>query len=168
MRIRSIDVQYSGPETLSRDRILAQMRTKVGDTYSDAIVEQDIRNLYNTGGIVDWDELMLGNALREKIEREIPLRAATVSTRRVSADGTVKLLLEMNRGGTSETVLMTTPRADRAAGWEDATQLTFDEAFVSTIELLPDGERLVSAQNGFLFTPKEHNHGRQRRHRLGL
>ncbi len=51
MRIRSIDVQYSGPQTLSRDRILAQMRTKVGDTYSDSIVEQDIRNLYNTGGV---------------------------------------------------------------------------------------------------------------------
>jgi len=75
-----------------------------------------LRQFYNTGGLIDWDELMLGNALREKIEREIRLHAATVATRRVSTDGTVKLLLEMARGGTSETVLMTTPRADRAAG----------------------------------------------------
>ncbi|MFL6531043.1 MAG: outer membrane protein assembly factor BamA [Chthoniobacterales bacterium] len=51
MKIHSIDVQYTGPETISRDRILAQMRTKVGDNYSDAIVEQDIRNLYGTGRV---------------------------------------------------------------------------------------------------------------------
>lgn len=51
LKIHSIDVQYTGPETISRDRILAQMRTKVGDTYSDAIVEQDIRNLYGTGRV---------------------------------------------------------------------------------------------------------------------
>src|SRR3954454_25076969 len=51
LKIRSIDVQYTGPETISRDRILAQMRTKVGDSYSDAIVEQDIRNLYSTGRV---------------------------------------------------------------------------------------------------------------------
>ncbi|MDQ6860506.1 MAG: hypothetical protein M3032_05035, partial [Verrucomicrobiota bacterium] len=51
LKIRSVDVQYTGPETISRDRILAQMRTKVGDTYSDAIAEQDIRNLYSTGRI---------------------------------------------------------------------------------------------------------------------
>jgi outer membrane protein insertion porin family len=49
--IRSIDVQYSGPETISRQRILAQMRTAVGREYSDQIAEQDIRNLYATGQI---------------------------------------------------------------------------------------------------------------------
>src|SRR3954454_3619005 len=51
LKIRTIDVQYTGPETISRDRILAQMRTKVGDNYSDAIVEQDTRNLYSTGRV---------------------------------------------------------------------------------------------------------------------
>ncbi len=51
MTIRSIEVQYTGPETISRDRILAQMRTKVGQNYSDNIVEQDIKNLYNTGQV---------------------------------------------------------------------------------------------------------------------
>src|SRR4051812_42049034 len=49
VRIHSIEVRYTGPETISRERILAQMRTKVGQEYSDTIVEQDIRNLYGTG-----------------------------------------------------------------------------------------------------------------------
>jgi outer membrane protein insertion porin family len=47
--VRSIDVQYTGPATISRARVLAQMRTKVGLPYSDVVAEEDIRGLYNTG-----------------------------------------------------------------------------------------------------------------------
>src|SRR5213083_1619637 len=49
--IRSMDVQYTGPATISRERILAQMRTKVGLPYSDTVAETDIRALYNTGQV---------------------------------------------------------------------------------------------------------------------
>jgi outer membrane protein insertion porin family len=49
--IRSIDVQYSGPATVSKERILAQIRTAVGQPYSDSTVEEDIRNLYKTGTV---------------------------------------------------------------------------------------------------------------------
>jgi outer membrane protein insertion porin family len=49
--IRSIDVQYVGPQNVSRERILSQMRTKVGQPYSDTTVEQDIRSLYTTGDV---------------------------------------------------------------------------------------------------------------------
>src|SRR5689334_17287681 len=49
--IRSIEVQYSGPATVSKERILAQMRTAVGQPYSDSTVEEDIRNLYKTGTV---------------------------------------------------------------------------------------------------------------------
>jgi outer membrane protein insertion porin family len=49
--IRSIDVQYVGPETVSKERILAHMRTKVGQPYSNQVVEQDIAALYKTGSI---------------------------------------------------------------------------------------------------------------------
>ena len=49
--VRSIDVQYAGPKTLSRESILSQMRTAIGEPYSDAVVEQDIRNLYKTGQV---------------------------------------------------------------------------------------------------------------------
>ena len=51
--IRSIDVQYTGPGTVSKERILAQIRTKVGQPYSDQVVEQDIQNLYATGSVLN-------------------------------------------------------------------------------------------------------------------
>src|SRR5436189_1421579 len=51
--IRSIDVQYTGPGTVSKERILAHMRTKVGQAYSDQVVEQDIEALYKTGSILN-------------------------------------------------------------------------------------------------------------------
>jgi outer membrane protein insertion porin family len=49
--IRSIDVQYTGPATLSKERILAQIRTRPGQLYSNQVVEQDIEALYKTGYI---------------------------------------------------------------------------------------------------------------------
>ena len=49
--VRAIDVQYSGPATLSKEAILAHIRTAVGQPYSDAVVEEDIRNLYKMGVI---------------------------------------------------------------------------------------------------------------------
>jgi outer membrane protein insertion porin family len=49
--VRSIDVQYTGPATISRERILAQMRTKIGLPYSDTVAENDIRAIYNTGQV---------------------------------------------------------------------------------------------------------------------
>src|SRR5213596_2475957 len=49
--IRSIDVQYTGAETVGKARILAQIRTKVGQPYSSQVVEQDIAALYKTGAI---------------------------------------------------------------------------------------------------------------------
>ena len=49
--IRAIEVEYTGPASISRERILAQMRTKVGQLYSNEIVQDDIKALYKTGYI---------------------------------------------------------------------------------------------------------------------
>src|SRR3989475_1288720 len=49
--IRSVDVQYTGAQAVSKERILAQMRTKVGQPYSNQVVEEDIAALYKTGAI---------------------------------------------------------------------------------------------------------------------
>src|SRR5256714_134107 len=49
--IRSIDVQDSGAGTVRRERVLAQMRTKIGLPYSEVVAEEDIRSLYNTGQV---------------------------------------------------------------------------------------------------------------------
>src|SRR6266404_5958644 len=47
--IRAIEVEYTGPASISKERILAQMRTKVGQLYSNEIVQEDIKALYRTG-----------------------------------------------------------------------------------------------------------------------
>jgi outer membrane protein insertion porin family len=49
--VRSIDVQFAGGAQISKERILANMRTRVGRPYSEQTVEEDIRNLYATGNV---------------------------------------------------------------------------------------------------------------------
>ncbi|MEA3187310.1 MAG: outer membrane protein insertion porin family [Chthoniobacter sp.] len=51
--VKQIDIQYAGPSTVSRERILANMRTKVGRPYSQGTVEEDVRNLYATGNVTN-------------------------------------------------------------------------------------------------------------------
>ena len=41
--VKSIDVQFAGPSTVSKERILNNMRTKVGRPYSIGIAEEDVR-----------------------------------------------------------------------------------------------------------------------------
>jgi outer membrane protein insertion porin family len=49
--IHSIEIQYVGPQTISKERVMAQLRTKTGQPYSEALAEQDIRALYATGAV---------------------------------------------------------------------------------------------------------------------
>lgn len=49
--VRSIDVQFAGGARISKEKILANMRTRVGRPYSEPVVEEDIRNLYATGNV---------------------------------------------------------------------------------------------------------------------
>jgi len=49
--VKSIDVQFAGPATVSKERILNNMRTKVGRPYSVGIAEEDVRNLYQTAKV---------------------------------------------------------------------------------------------------------------------
>ena len=51
--MRQIDVQYAGKPSISRERILANMRTTVGQPFSQPNAEEDIRNLYATGEITN-------------------------------------------------------------------------------------------------------------------
>ena len=50
-KITAVEIQYVGPQTLSREKVLAQIRTKAGDPYSESVVEQDIKALYRTGQV---------------------------------------------------------------------------------------------------------------------
>ncbi|HEV2806508.1 MAG TPA: outer membrane protein assembly factor BamA [Chthoniobacterales bacterium] len=49
--IRSIDIQYVGPQTIAREKVLAQMQSKPGKPYSESLVEQDIKALYRTSQV---------------------------------------------------------------------------------------------------------------------
>ena len=51
--VRQIDIQYAGPATLSREKILGNMRTAIGKPYSQQAVEDDIRSLYATGSVTN-------------------------------------------------------------------------------------------------------------------
>jgi outer membrane protein insertion porin family len=47
--VREINIEYIGPKTVAKTVILSNMRTTVGEVYSAAAVEEDVRNLYATG-----------------------------------------------------------------------------------------------------------------------
>ena len=49
--IKGVDVRYVGAETVDRSRILANLSSRVGTRFSNAVVEQDIKNLYASGDV---------------------------------------------------------------------------------------------------------------------
>jgi len=51
--VRQIDIQYAGPATLSREKILGNMRTAVGKPYSQQAIDDDVRALYATGSVTN-------------------------------------------------------------------------------------------------------------------
>src|ERR671913_2310001 len=75
-----------------------------------------LRAYYDASGEPDLDRIELGNVLRERVRRELPLTRSRVITTRRAADGTLKLLVGLGGGVAVESVLMPGYRADRAAG----------------------------------------------------
>jgi outer membrane protein insertion porin family len=49
--IQQIDVQFVGPTTLSKQRVLDNLATKVGAPFNDRLVDEDIKSLYATGNV---------------------------------------------------------------------------------------------------------------------
>src|SRR5436190_19662028 len=104
--IKSIDVQYTGPGTVSKERILAQMRTKVGQPYSDQVVEQDIETLYKTGAVLnvrifaqpEGDGVKVIVAVQTRsVVREIEIDGAqTVNAKRLRKEITLKINSPVN------------------------------------------------------------------------
>ncbi len=48
-KVTEIVIDYIGPKSVSESVILSNMRTAVGQVYSDLIIEEDVRNLFRTG-----------------------------------------------------------------------------------------------------------------------
>ena len=51
--VRAIDVRFTGPETVNRSVVMANIQTAVGKPRSRDMIEQDVRNLINTGYFFD-------------------------------------------------------------------------------------------------------------------
>jgi len=49
--VRDIVVETVGAPSISKERVLANLATKIGQPYSERTAEQDVRALYSTGGI---------------------------------------------------------------------------------------------------------------------
>ncbi|MEM9283161.1 MAG: outer membrane protein assembly factor BamA, partial [Verrucomicrobiota bacterium] len=49
--VKSVDVQYVGSPTVSKDRILSRTTTRVGDPLSLSQVDEDVKNLYESGDV---------------------------------------------------------------------------------------------------------------------
>jgi outer membrane protein insertion porin family len=51
--VRALEIQFVGSETISRERVLANLKTKVGDPYSERAAEEDVRTLFATGDVAN-------------------------------------------------------------------------------------------------------------------
>jgi outer membrane protein insertion porin family len=104
--VRRIDVQYIGPATISRERVLAQLRTKIGQPYSEIVAEEDIRRLYQTG---DFENVRIfgqpeGNGIRvivaiqtRSVLTEIEIDGAShISARKLRKELGIKLNAPVN------------------------------------------------------------------------
>jgi len=74
--ISSVEVQYVGPQTISREKVLAQIRTKPGQPYSESVVEQDIKALYQTGTV--QNVRIFGQADGERVKVMVVLQTRSL------------------------------------------------------------------------------------------
>src|SRR4030095_14385037 len=51
--VRDIVVEYLGPPSISKARVIHNLDTRIGQTYSERNAEADIRSLYATGGVAN-------------------------------------------------------------------------------------------------------------------
>ncbi len=99
--VREIEIQYAGPSAISRERILANMRTAVGKEYSNQAVEDDIRNLYASGNVQnvrifgeplpDGGVKVIVVVLAKAVVTEVQIVGATqVKTRKIRKEISIK------------------------------------------------------------------------------
>ena len=74
--VREINIEYIGPKTVAKSVILSNMRTTVGEVYSAASVEEDIRNLYATGFFTNLRDQGRADGRRRARQRRRPAQAA--------------------------------------------------------------------------------------------
>jgi outer membrane protein insertion porin family len=51
--VRAIEIEFIGPVSLTRERVMANLATQVGQPFSERAVEEDVRSLYATGQVAN-------------------------------------------------------------------------------------------------------------------
>lgn len=51
--VKEIEIEFAGAQSVDRSLILSNMRTTIGQPYSPAAIQEDVRNLYATGQFVN-------------------------------------------------------------------------------------------------------------------
>src|SRR5258708_40188763 len=49
--VRSIEVHFAGAQTVSEERVIANMRTRIGEPFSEQAGEEDVRHLPGIGAL---------------------------------------------------------------------------------------------------------------------
>jgi 23S rRNA (adenine2503-C2)-methyltransferase len=75
-----------------------------------------LREFYESSGRPDFTAVSISHGVLHHIQQRFKPRRARILTEQVAADGTTKLLLALDAGGSVESVLMPAPRPGIAAG----------------------------------------------------
>lgn len=94
-------------------RTLEQLLRERG--YPCVHAKRILRQFYRQDGRIDFEQLPIGKSLQGWLRKEVVVRQSRVVACRQSIDGTMKLLIGFDAGGTVECVLMPSHRPDRAA-----------------------------------------------------
>ncbi len=86
--VKQIDVQFVGVESLSKERVLANLATQVGQPYSEQAVEQDIQSLYATGTLANVR--MFGEPFQDGVKVTVLLQGRPIVSE-VLIDGTAQI-----------------------------------------------------------------------------
>ena len=74
--ISEVEIQYVGPQTISREKVMAQIRTKAGQPYSESLVEADIKALYRSGQV--QNVRIFGQADGDKVKVMVVLQTRSL------------------------------------------------------------------------------------------
>lgn len=83
--------------------------------HNPANARRVLREYWSSDATIDVQSIGIARSARNFLSEQLSLRHSKVLYRHVSADGTIKLLIGFERGGSAECVLMPSHRPDRAA-----------------------------------------------------
>lgn len=101
---------------LSEHDVTSLSAELAGHGFKPSHAQRLLKAFYAAHGNPDLVELRVGRELGAYLAANVPLRQSRVLVRRQAGDGTVKLLLGFDGGGSAETVLMPAYDPTRAAG----------------------------------------------------